>query len=33
MLSVEPCYKSPSGGAEFARNWICMERGWKLQGK
>jgi len=21
------------GGAEFARNWICKERGWKLQGK
>jgi len=21
------------GGAEFARNGICKERGWKLQGK
>jgi len=24
---------TPTGGAEFARNWIYKERGWKLQGK
>jgi len=31
--STHLCVKCSGRGAEFARNWICKERGWKSQGK
>jgi len=32
-MSLSAGYYVHRGGANFARNGICKERGWKLQGK